>query len=293
MVDHSPNDSHLWFGPIDMPALAVLQPHYQTVRPGVPPLSQELTDFARGHGQHVMVAWRADVPVACLGWVSEEVAHSGRLYGAPLLATDGEAAAGLIVQLRQIAQHLNARQIRISAWAGERDKAVALVAAGFEPLFEWVNFAIDTAGAQSPDLRANRWQLVAQDQLDWTQLAALYNATFRHVPNSPPRDALNIADDWARADGLASCVFADADGHYRGFALIEEGHVNAVGVDDALRGSGLAELIYQYARANLAQRGMDRLKALVSSANPASMRFHQKLGFIEDLPRGTVYELTL
>lgn len=285
----------LRLGPLDVAAIPALQALYaQLLAPAAAPdLASTLQDAARGHGRQVLLAWRAGQPVGCAGWVGLGIARDGQCFAAPLFAADADAASALLSSVSREARRLGARSLRVSAWAGEDAKLQALRAAGFQYCFDWVQFACATAGARAVDFAAAGWQRVAPADFDWPQLAALYASTFRAVPNAPPVDLATFQAEWQPADWDAGCVLADATGRYRAFCLIEDGAVEAVGVDEALRGQGLARLLYQHACERLALRGITTLSTLVASSNHASLGLHQGLGFYEAQPRGAVYELQL
>lgn len=285
----------LRLGPLEHAALPALQALYaaQHAPAPVPDLAGELGDAARGHGRQAVLAWRGRQPVGCAGWVGFSIARDGLCFGAPVLAADREVAEALLAHLQAQARHLGARRLRISAWTGEHAKRAALAAAGFVHQFEWMQFALATAGTSPVDFAARGWRRVPLADVDWPQLAALYATTFREVPNAPLPDLASLQAEWQEADWDAGCVLADTSGRYRAFCLIDAGAVEAVGVDPALRGQGIAALLYQHAGHSLARRGSAELSALVASSNSASLRLHQKLGFHEAQPRGAVYELTL
>lgn len=277
-----------------MPALqAVLDA--QMAPQATPMLIDELTHAARGHGTQAVIVWRGDAPVACAGWVTFGIAQSGQCFGSPVVAADAEAADQVIAQLVHTACELGASSLRISAWAGEDIKRAALERAGFACLLEWIHFAMPAqALAVGKPLSALGLVPVPRAAIDWPALLALYNDTFRNVPNAPQPDLADFQSEWAETDTEASCVLADAAGAYHAFAQVSPtGKMEAIGVDDTLRGRGVAAALYAHAARSLAARGIDTLRALVASSNAQSVALHTKLGFVEERPRGRVYALEL
>lgn len=281
-------------GAYDPTALPALQALYRRIRAGRSLPATDLTDEARAQGRQVVIAWRGGEPVGCAGWVVVGIADDGRLYGSPVIAAETPVAVRLIDRLVTEGRALCATHLRISAWDGEGAKAVALAAAGFVRLFDWVTFAREIKMQAVPPFATDGLISISQAELDWPRLAELYATTFRGVPNAPPIDAATLAAEWIEADWDASCVLADAAGRYFAFVVAHgDGSIDVIGVDASLRGTGLAERLYCHAGNRLAANGVRQLTALVSSANVASLRFHQKLGFAESEPRGTVWELEL
>lgn len=259
-------------------------------------LQSVLTDGARGQGRQVVVAWQNGQPVGCLGWVSLGLAEDGRLYGAPLIAQHEAAAEALLASLAHTGQALGASHLRVSSWSGEAAKRQALLQRGYQPLFEWVNFARPThtplpLGGQDV-LRA--LTPVDWPAIDWPRAAQLSADCFRDVPNSPAVGPEVLAEDWAEADWDCSALLQDSQGRYAAYVIVSpEGAVDAVGVAPPWRGRGVADALYARACAALAAKGRGQATALVASSNTASMRLHQRLGFTEWQVRGTVWECAL
>lgn len=281
---------------LDPAALPVLQALLRRVRSGasLPDLASELTDEARGGGRQAVVASRLGEPVGCAGWVTFGIEDDGRLYGSPVVAAESDVAQRLVEALVLEGRRLQATHLRISAWEGEAVKAAVLAARGFVHLFDWVTVARRIDAPVAPDFAAEGLACVRHDDIDWPRLADLYAAVFRGVPNAPALDAETLATQWSDTDWDASALLADAAGRYVAFVIVHgEGEVVAVGVDASRRGTGLADRLYRHAGHRLSLKGVAALEALVSSANPASLRFHEKLGFAESAPRGAVWELAL
>lgn len=296
MIAATPASLHaIRLGPFDPAALPVLQRLCESLVATAPDLHAELTSAARGQGAQVAIAWRGAQPVGCAGWVTFGIAHNGQCFGSPVVVADAQAADTLICHLIEQARSLGARSLRISAWAGEDIKRAALLRAGFTCYLQWVHFALPVhAIAQAGPPLVDGLRQVDWPAIDWPAALALYADTFRHVPNAPEPDLDDFMAEWADTDRAASAIFADETGRYRAFIQVSQaGKVDSVGVDDSLRGRGVAGALYSHAARHLAVRGVTVLRALVASTNAQSMALHGKLGFAEEKPRGEAYELML
>ena len=295
----SPKPSHptvpaLTLTPLQPAALPALQqlrddllaPHTQ------PGLAEELTDVARGHGQHACLAWRDGRVVGCAGWVLLGIEQDGCGYGAPVVAADQEVASLLIARVTAMASEAGAKRLRISAVAAESAKQASLLAAGFQPVFEFVHWALPLPIAGSATL-AGGLRSLPYAEIDWPALRACYAQCFKQVPNAPVPDEDAMREEWSAADWTVSRVLVDELGHYQAFLLISGTEVDAVGVMPALQGRGLAAALYAQAGEVLQRRGVHHLHAMVASSNSASMALHARLGGYEHQPRRTVYQLSL
>ncbi|MEO6918098.1 MAG: GNAT family N-acetyltransferase [Collimonas sp.] len=256
------------------------------------PLSHDLVALARAHGQNVAIAWRGERPVGCVGWVTLGIAEDGCGYGSPLVAADLEAASALIDIVSERVRAAGAQRLRISLRAGETAKRDGLRQAGFQPLFEFVNFSRGLPFSAAPAL-PDGLRRIRLDDIDWGELHRCFAESFSGVPNSPIPDMENMREEWVAADQDASVVLADDSGRYQAFILIDGRTVEAVGVRDQWRSKGLAETLYQLAAHALASKQVIEMRALVAATNAASMRLHLKLGFTEYAPRWIVHELRL
>ncbi|GLR11425.1 hypothetical protein GCM10007907_02150 [Chitinimonas prasina] len=291
---HNATVSTITLTPLQAAALPALQqlrddllaPHAQ------PGLAEELTDVARGHGQHACLAWRRGQAVGCAGWVLQGVEQDGCGYGAPLLAADQEVASLLIARVIAVASEAGAKRLRIGSFAAESAKQSALLAAGFVPVFEFVHWALPLPIAGTTTLPAGLRSL-PYAEIDWPALRACYAQCFQQVPNAPVPDVAAMQEEWSAADWTVSRVLVDEQGHYQAFLLVSGEEVDAVGVMPALQGRGLAAALYAQAGEALRRRGVSHLHAMVASSNGASMALHERLGGYEHLPRRTVYQLSL
>jgi len=281
--------------PAAIPALQALSDELSGGRSAMD-LRAALTDGARGGGSQAAVAWQGDRPVGCVGWVALGIEEDGRLYGSPLVAQDAGVARRLIDLLDGVGRELRATHLRVSKWEGEAGKAKALADAGFVRLFEWVTFSREPGAQDAPPAAfpPHGLHAVPPDRIDWERAAQLYADCFREVPNAPCVGTDILAAEWRGADWVSSRLLQDAQGRYVAFLIVQaEGQVEAIGVDAAWRGRGLADALYRHALSSLALQHVPRMTALVASSNAASMRLHQRLGFGESQPRGAVWEREL
>jgi predicted GNAT superfamily acetyltransferase len=84
----------------------------------------------------------------------------------------------------------------------------------------------------------------------------------------------------------ATSLIAERDGALAGFLIgfhspssPGEAYVHFVGVSPAVRGSGLARLLYETFFAAAARDGCTRVRAITSPANSGSVAFHRAMGF--------------
>lgn len=83
-----------------------------------------------------------------------------------------------------------------------------------------------------------------------------------------------------------SYVVDDADGHLAGFVIAflsptdaQTVYVHFIGVDPALRGSGLGRELYARVAREAKAAGRSRIAAVTSPVNTTSLAFHAALGF--------------
>lgn len=83
-----------------------------------------------------------------------------------------------------------------------------------------------------------------------------------------------------------SYVVADADGRLAGFVIafpsptdVQTVYVHFIGVDPALRGSGLGRELYARVAREAKAAGRSRIAAVTSPVNTTSLAFHAALGF--------------
>lgn len=243
-------------------------------------LSSDLTDTARGHGSQVVVAVEGGQALGVAGWVTFGVAATGILYGTPLLANEKGVAVELAEHLLERARSLGARQLRISCVSGEAEKARALRECGFEHLFDLISMECTHALPQSD--MPSFLHSVPFEAIDWEAFARCYNRNFSQVPNAPPVESAIKQEEWLGLDPEASSLWSDETGRYVAWIGVDgQGYVDEIGVDDGLRGRGIAAALYGRAGTVLAKRGVKRLHTLLASTNTATLRLHDKLGFTE------------
>jgi len=254
-------------------------------------LRRDLTDSARHGGAQVVVAMD-DEPRGVAGWVSFGVETAGIVYGAPVLAGSEEAARLLLEHLVERARSLGARQLRVSRFPGEVAKEAALQDLGFVPLLDMISVERDSQGLPEVSMPESLSRVSFED-IDWERFAQAFNAGFAEVPNAPPVQAAVKREDWEELDREASQVWQDPSGRYVAWIGVRpDGHVDEVGIDEALRGRRIAVALYRLAGEVMAARGVTRLSALLASTNAATLRLHERLGFRE-AARRTVFALAI
>lgn len=268
-----------------LPELATLRATPAGVEP-VSALRALLNDPMRGRGENARVWLEQDRAMGVVGWMASNVPHNGELYGGPLLAAHRPALDSLIAALLREAAAAGARFVHVAASENETDKHEALLAHGFRPTFHFLTLRADSASIAPRPMPAG-WRRVALRDMDWPQLAALFGRAFAEVPHVPYHAVEKLRQDWLEADGEASQVWAAPDGRYQAFLLaMADGLVEAVGVEAACAGQGVAAAMYGAAAAVFHARGVAALEAMVADINAASLALHRKLGFNETARRG-------
>jgi GNAT superfamily N-acetyltransferase len=271
-----------------IPWLALLQPSGS----GPETLRRDLSDSARGHGKQVVVAVEAGQPCGAAGWVSFGVATQGILYGSPVLAGTEEVARVLLGHLIERACALGAHQLRVSRYPGEDAKARALEQAGFLPLLDLISMERSSRGLPEARMPAHL-RRVSLAEVDWDLFASTFNQVFTDVPNAPPADGSIKREEWQELDCEASHLWADDSSRYVAWLGVDpNGYVEEIGVEDSLKGQGIAGALYRITGQTLAARGVMRLHTLLASTNAATLKLHQKLGF-KEFTRRTVCALNV
>jgi ribosomal protein S18 acetylase RimI-like enzyme len=271
-----------------IPWLAPLQPSGSDLES----LRRDLNDSARGHGTQVVVAVEAGLPCGAAGWVSYGIETQGILYGAPVLAGTEEVACALLGHLVERARALGAHQLRVGHFPGEDAKARALEKSGFLPLLDLIG--MERSSNAMPEARMPaHLRRVPLAEVDWDLFASIFNKVFADVPNAPPADGSIKREEWQEMDREASHLWADDSSRYVAWIGVDpNGYVEEIGVEDSLRGQGLAGALYRITGQTLAARGVLRLHTLLASTNAATLKLHEKLGF-KEFTRRTVYVLNL
>ncbi|WP_146056734.1 GNAT family N-acetyltransferase [Chromobacterium alticapitis] len=263
-----------------LPALAALRPTPAGAEP-VSALRALLADPIRGKGENTRVWLEQDQPMGVVGWVAANVPRNGELYGSPLLAAHRPALDGLIAALLREAAAAGARFVHVAASDNETDKREALLAHGFQPTFHFLTLRAASSSI-SPRTMPAGWRPIALRDMDWPQLAELFARAFADVPHVPYHSAEALRQDWQEADVEASQVWAAPDGSYQAFLqATADGRVEAVGVEAAHAGQGVAAAMYGAAAGGFLARGVGALEAMVADINVASLALHRKLGFAE------------
>jgi ribosomal protein S18 acetylase RimI-like enzyme len=228
-------------------------------------LDDTLRDPARGSGVNVRVAVDHGRVAGAVGWVRGDV----EFFAAPFLAADA-AAARTLIDL-SLLQARGASWIRISV--GERDSEVTEVLRdrGFTLHSEMIELARATE-----DIASDLATTPVADA-DRGELLALYNSTFRDVPNALPIDREELDAFIASSFAAASCVIP-------GGFLIARDHgshaeIYVTGVDAAHRGRGLGRAMVMRAVGASFRAGLPEIRASVSSLNAASIELHTRCGF--------------
>lgn len=243
----------------------------------------ELTDLARGGGARVRVFRRAGRICGVAGFV-DVGQGDGEYYGSPLLVADEGAGRELTAWLLAEARARQGLRLRISARPHEAPKRAVLRAAGFAPIFsfldmEWLLEGPPEAPPALPGLRP-----VPPSALDPAALAALANRCFEAVENSPPMTPAQVGELLASEACWpeATRVWADPTGAYRAYLIAtRDGTVDAVGVHPEWRGRHLGRALVLRLAVHARAHGLPRLRALIASNNLASLGLHRGLGFVE------------
>jgi L-amino acid N-acyltransferase YncA len=124
--------------------------------------------------------------------------------------------------------------------------------------------------------------------------------TWRRPDPSDHARIVAVVDDWWGGRAMAamlprlfidhfaqtSYVVEDADGRLAGFAVaflspddVQTAYVHFIGVDPALRGSGLGRELYARVAREAKAAGRSRIAAVTSPVNTTSLAFHAALGF--------------
>lgn len=271
-----------------LPSLALLQPAGQDLDS----LKRDLTDAARGFGAQVAVAVENDQACGVAGWVSFGVETEGIVYGSPLLAGTRSAADLLLRHVVSQARDLDARELRVSRFPSESAKEDALAGLGFLPILDMISMERPILGLPAVPMPEHLLR-VPYEAIDWEQFARTFNTVFAEVPNAPPLDASIKRQEWEVMDREASHLWQDAPGRYTAWIGVHgDGYVDEIGVDESLRGQGVASALYKLSADSLMARGVMRLYTLLASTNHATLRLHEKLGF-KEFTRRTVFALNL
>ncbi len=269
-------------------ALEDLVPDGQTLET----LRRDLRDSARGQGRQVVMALEDGKPAGLAGWVALGVETEGIVYGSPVLARTEASASALLDRLAKEARALGALQLRVSLLPGEPAKAAALDRAGFRALLDLITVERSIQGLPDAEMPGDLVRMPLED-VDWEAFTQAFNRIFAEVPNAPPVDAATKREEWEAVDREASSIWVDPEGGYRAWiSALPDGHIEDVGVDETLRGRGIAGALYRLAGEALRTRGVAKLEAILASTNAATLRLHEKLGFRPRTQR-TVFALDL
>ncbi len=221
------------------------------------------------------------------------------LYVFPLVADDVEAAAELV---RVVTSQATAgvRTLRVSVRHGEEPKRAALLAAGWFPTIEFIDLVHDLGGGGAA--RPSALTRVAHADIDRGPAHALHDRVFAEIPNTAPLDDADFAHmlDGPMCWPEATAVWCDGDGRPHGFVFAQRaedargryGVIEAIGVEPAQRGRGLARHIVEDVLARARAAGLAEVRCTIASTNTASLALHRAAGFT-DLARKQMYDLAL
>jgi ribosomal protein S18 acetylase RimI-like enzyme len=221
------------------------------------------------------------------------------MYIVPLVADDVEVAAALLAH--GIAQATpGVRTTRVSVRRGEEPKRAAVVAAGFAPSLEFVDLVHDLRGGRAADAGAPGLRRVPHAAIDRPRAHELHDRVFAEIANTAP---LGRADFDQLLDGPmawpdATAVWVDDGGRPRGFVFAQRGEddrgrfgvVDAIGVEPADRGRGLARMMLEDLLAHARAAGLDEVRTLIAGNNDGSLALHRAAGFVE-AGRRRMYDL--
>jgi ribosomal protein S18 acetylase RimI-like enzyme len=241
----------------------------------------------------------AEVDGRVAGGVSAVVAPPW-MYVHPMVAADPAVAARL---LARALTHAAAGVVtaRIGVRVGEEAKRAAVVAAGFVPSLDFVDLRHDLAGTAPPP-RPDGYRRVAHAAIDRPATHALHDRCFAEIANTAP---LAPADFDLLLDGpmawpAATAAWVDGDGRPRGFVFGQLGEdergrfgvVDAIGVDPADRGHGLARTMLEELLTLARAEGLAEVRSLIAGDNTGSLALHRAAGFVE-AGRRQMYDLAL
>lgn len=216
------------------------------------------------------------------------------LYVFPLVAEDVEAAARL-VQVVTGQATTGVQTLRVSVRPGEEPKRAALLAAGWVASIEFIDLVHDLCAGAAP--RASELTRVAHADIVRGPAHALHDRVFAEIPNTAP---LDDADFDHMLDGPmcwpdATAVWCDAEGRPQGFVFAQRGEdfgvIDAIGVDPAQRGRGLARHMVEDVLARARAAGLAEVRCTVASTNTGSLALHRAAGFT-DRARKQMYDLS-
>lgn len=126
---------------------------------------------------------------------------------------------------------------------------------------------------------------------DAKEILNIYNPYIENTCITFEYNLLSLEDFRARMAGIMErfpYIVCELDGKIAGYAYTSPAHTRAayswncdisIYLDSNLRGQGLGTLLYRAIFDFMKEMGYYNIYALVTSANPASLAFHKKLGF--------------
>lgn len=242
----------------------------------------------RAHGDRGRVAVRDGRVVGGVG----SVLAPPWMYVFPLVAEDVAAAAEL-VQVVTGQATADVRTLRVSVRPGEEPKRAALLAAGWTPSIEFIDLAHDLRGPGVATACA--LTRVAHADIDRGPAHALHDRVFAEIPNTAPLDDDDFASllDGPMCWPEATAVWCDDAGAPQGFVFAQRaedhGVIEAIGVDPAQRGRGVARHLVEDVLARARAAGLAGVRCTIASTNTASLALHRAAGFT-DRARKQLYD---
>lgn len=271
------------YRPDDAAAIADLSQRYFAPDPAwtLRMAETQLTTDALGGGRQVWVASRGARVVGVAGYV---VAPPW-LYLWPVAAEDQASAAAVLDAALASGRGPGLTTARVSTRTVEPHKRAAVQTLGFAPSIEFLALARPVAPALSaPVVTATPRRGAA---IDRAATHALHDAAFVGVSNSGPTSPDDFAEllDGEDAWPTATAAWHDGDGRCVGFVIGKragaDGVIEAIGVDAAWRGRGLAQAMLADVIAVAAHDGCAAVVAVIASDNAPSLALHRRAGFVE------------
>jgi ribosomal protein S18 acetylase RimI-like enzyme len=267
----------------DAPAVAALSERYFPPDPtwSADVAWTQLTSDALGGGAHARVAERGGAVVGVVAFVRA----APWLYIWPLAADDEEAAGALLDAAVAAGRGPGIERARVSTRSGEPHKRAAIVARGLERSIDFLDMRRAPAPIDAPVGRTAEPRRGAA--IDRATTHELHDRTFSEIANTSPMTDADFAAllDGPRAWPSATSAWHDADGRCVGFVIglrhDDHGVVEAIGVDPAWRGKGLARAMLADLLAIATAEGVPEVRAIIASTNPASLALHERAGFVE------------
>lgn len=250
--------------------------------PTLAKFKDDLYASARGLGANTRIYIRDNNILGYASWVR---GAGGEFFGSPLVAVEKVSADSLINYLLQEAK--GSDWIRISAFADENNKIQSLKEFGFKCLFNFIDLEISTSSVTDFET-IEGISCEPLTNIGAKDFASLSTKSFAGVDNTLPTSEIDAQESLGSPDlePSLSWVWKNERGEWIAFSYgNRSGELDSIGVIPEYRGRGIAKSIYRMALKAASRSGYNRITALVSSRNVASLRLHNALGFKEYLRR--------